>query len=292
MNLERKDITLIPTAKSGRCPACGETISWQRWVGGRFYCPNCAIGLRLRPAYFSVLYCVALVLVSLGVYALGFRGLGLLSIVVLALLPVYWLVIFINVRIFPVDLEATADVRGLLYGVPDDEADATPAVQPDEEHVEPAPVNGPTAVRSPLFEPIKQHPTIAGVFLAVGFGALVLSYVWSGATAVLYRLRPDLVETRHGPRGFDMRAELREDAVAFTNMSPEPWLCVASLGSVDTAYRASFSLAPNETRAIPYADFRPARATTTPVVMRTVAREQLRAECRGPAGRVHAGSLE
>jgi hypothetical protein len=73
----------------------------------------------LRPAYFKTLYCVALLLLYLGLSALSFRGYELQSVMVVLIVPVYWVVLFVTIRVVPVDLETTADVHGVLHGIND-----------------------------------------------------------------------------------------------------------------------------------------------------------------------------
>lgn len=57
------------------------------------------------------------------------------------------------------------------------------------------------------------------------------AYVFStAATAVVVRFWPGVVEIRSAGRGFPLRAELREEEIAFSNLSAEPWSCSIRIG--------------------------------------------------------------
>lgn len=150
----------------------------------------------------------------------------------------------------------------------------------------------PVALRESPFRQIEAPATVDGVLLKVGALALALYAAWAALTAVLLRVRPDLVETRRAPRGSALRAELREDAMVFTNISGVDWTCEIALGSApDSAFRTTFWLASQQTLEIPYTQLRPLSDTTESGVLRSVAREQLWAQCTDPSGRTHAGDL-
>jgi hypothetical protein len=285
----------VPEATPSKCPACGEKILQRRWAI-RFDCPGCHIGLRFRPVYFRVLYCMSLLLLWSGVDALGLRGYGHLAVVTLAAWPTYLLVLFLSLRMFPAALEATGDVRGLLYGP----ADMDPIQMSDRQA--PPPGSTPSthresneiskAARAPHFVQIVPEVSIAGVLLKVGAFVVVASIVWEAGAAILYQLKPSLVEIRNAPNGFLLRAALGEHAIDFTNLSSEDWACNIALGfGAETAFRASITLAPIETREVAYLDFLPRSVDVDAGVVRSVARDQLWAECRTPSGRSHSGFL-
>lgn len=104
MSVLRDDVPLIPAAKPGRCPNCGERVAWQQWMTVEFYGPSCRSGLSVRRAYFAVLYCVALILVFVAAQALGFRGTPHLALLLLCAYPIYWIVVWITIRLFAVDI--------------------------------------------------------------------------------------------------------------------------------------------------------------------------------------------
>jgi hypothetical protein len=95
-----------------KCPACNHDIPI---LAMSYACPLCNAGLRLRATYFRALRVVTLLMTGFMGYGAGFRGLTLLVIIALMALPVFVLVVLINVRLFPPDLEATGDYRSILY---------------------------------------------------------------------------------------------------------------------------------------------------------------------------------
>ncbi len=289
MSSERRKITLIPAARASTCPGCGALVSWQHRAAAGFYCPTCSIGLRLRPAYFALLYCIALFIVAVVVHALGFRGSGHLGLVMLALWPTYWLVLFVNLRIFPVDLEPTGDVRGLLYGEPSLANLSAAADDSVNQGLAHSPTDQPTSGRAPALHQIEGPSSLEGLGLKAGALAILVYVVWASVSAILFRVVPDLTETRNGPRGFPIRADLRKDVITFTNLSLEDWSCGVSLGS---GFRATFLVGANQTHEVRYAEFVPAFSATESHVVRSIARERIWAECAASSGLTHAGYLE
>ncbi len=110
-------ITLIRAALPVKCPSCGAEISWKDAGGGaQFLCPECGHGVHLRNGYFRVLYLLSALLTSLVAYAAGIRGDTLFWTVFIFLVPIYILLAFITMRLFPPAVESTGDYRGILYG--------------------------------------------------------------------------------------------------------------------------------------------------------------------------------
>jgi hypothetical protein len=136
--------------------------------------------------------------------------------------------------------------------------------------------------------------SIAEALITAGGLGLAVYFVCTAFVAVLYRVMPDLIETRRGPRGFEIHAELRRDAIAFTNASSQDWNCTAAIGyTIDTNFRTPpFPLGPGQTRVMQFVDVRPAGSTVEPSVLRAVARDQLEAMCIDPSGRSHWGFLK
>ena len=66
----------------------------------------------MRGSYFSSLYFVALVSITLGVYALvGFGGYDFLCVVGVAVMPVWFPMIFVTLRLFPLEIEETTAIE-------------------------------------------------------------------------------------------------------------------------------------------------------------------------------------
>jgi hypothetical protein len=287
-----EEITLIPAAKPGRCPVCHVPIPWHLWSSDRFYCPNCDALLRLRRSYFVALYGVTILLVYLGVYALGFRGMSSWSLVAIALLPAYWLVVFINLRIVPVDIEATFDFGAELHGRR--AAVGISIVDVEEDDRDWAPAEAPVAVdREPRLVVIKQPVSITGALVAALLIAFTGYHIWRATTVVINRARPDLLDSKRGPGTFDLRAELDADGIAFTNATHESWVCRVRLGFSVAASSSEFPLGPGDSRVLAYAEFRPqGPGVMEPFELREQARDYMQAQCRTKDGRTRGGPLD
>jgi predicted RNA-binding Zn-ribbon protein involved in translation (DUF1610 family) len=111
---------LLPEALPVVCASCGVPISW-RYADTEFSCPACGCGLRLRRRYFRALYLMSYALAMLIAYAIGFRDDALGAAGVLALLPVYFIVMTLNMRLFPPEVEISGEFRSILHpGEPQD----------------------------------------------------------------------------------------------------------------------------------------------------------------------------
>jgi hypothetical protein len=108
--------------------------------------------------------------------------------------------------------------------------------------------------------------------------------------AVLDRFIPPPAQTMNAQSGFPLRAALGQDAIAFTNMSEEDWMCEVALGS-SALVGAAFQLPSHETREIRYADFRPTLFMIRAAQLRSAAREELLARCTEPSGLFRSGLL-
>jgi len=288
-----EEITLIPAARPGRCPACHAPIPWYIWSTDRFFCPNCDTLLRLRKSYFLALYGVTILLVYLALYALGFRGSSSWSLLAIALLPAYWLVVFINLRIVPVDIEATPDFRVELYGKRAVVSNQLLSSE-EEEEADWAPIEAAVAVeREPRLVVIKQPVSITGALVAALLIAFAGYHIWTATTAVVNRVRPDLVDTKRGPGTFDLRAELDADGITFRNATDESWVCRVGLGFSIAASSSEFPLGPGESRVLTYAEFQQQGPSVMKLFeLREQAREYMQAQCRTKDGRTRGGPLD
>jgi hypothetical protein len=257
-----------------------------------FYCPSCGSGLSVRRAYFAILYCVALILLFIAAQALGFRGTPHLALVLICVYPTYWVVVWVTIRFFAVDLVETGDFHGVLY----DRADAGVSSGFEDDAARPGSEDGTNDGGSnavPRFQSFEPARSFDGTLLSVGGVAVAAYLVWSLGTALIYRLNPDSAETRYAPRGFALRAELRRDTVAFTNESSRGWVCEVSIGpTVGSGLRTSFPLGAQETRRIPYGDFRASLTGLQPDMLRSLARQGLWARCRDASSRSHFAALK
>jgi hypothetical protein len=95
-------LSLFPM-KPVRCPCCRLRIDGNHvWIHRS--CAACAAVFRIRRHYFWTTYVLAVV-VSLGLaFAIGNRGSALGSLAFLLLLPTFWGMLMINLRLFPADI--------------------------------------------------------------------------------------------------------------------------------------------------------------------------------------------
>ena len=283
---------MIPQPKPSTCPACGDEII-SRWITGgsfrqipvRVFCYHCGAALLVRRSYFSALYFVAMVGVALAAYAIGFGGYDFLVIVGFGVIPVWFLMAFVSLRLFPLELEeTTASESDLRYFLADRglsvEDGHIVASQADPEET---PVPGGEL----------GHIGHSGIFDGAVKVLLIAVYVFfisKGVIAVLDRFIPPADETLNAQEGFPLRAKLRPDTIAFTNMSDEHWKCQILLGS-SAQVGAEVQLPPHQTREIAYADFYPSRFMIRSAQLRHAARQELLATCSEPSGRFRSGLL-
>ena len=275
---------MIRAALPVTCPSCRAQISWRHVsLDVPFSCPGCGCGLRLYAAYFRVLHLIALVTITLTLYALGVRGDELLASAFLAVWPTRFLLVFVTVRLFPPDVEATGDVRGILYPVNPDDAHlaSEPPVVAEGEASSQAPSSlGPGR----MFTSRVEHRTLEGLVLRGGAIVLGLRAVWTAGKPLVHRVFPELGATMAGPRGFPVTLHISEDSLDFTNGAAEPWTCQVALG-VRSASISTFSLEPKQTRALSYRGFRGTGTQVDMAVVRRAARDRIMIDCREPSGR-------
>ena len=278
---------MIPQARSSTCPVCGGEIL-SRWITtdwfpgripSRVFCYNCGAALRVRRSYFSALYFVALVSMVLAAYAIGIGGYDFITVVGFGALPLAFLMVFLSLRLFPLELEeSTASDLEWLHFLADR------GLEPDygrEETLVPG--------RELKLEQIGG----SRIFDAVskfGLIALYAIFVSRAVIAVLDRVIPPAAEVMNAQEGFPLRAELRLDTIAFTNLSDENWKCEILLGS-SVHVGAALQLPSHQTREIAYADFRPSLFMIRSAELRSAARDELLASCTEPSGRFRSGLL-
>jgi hypothetical protein len=279
---------MIPGPKSSTCPACGgEIVShwilagpWPGRIPSRVFCYSCGAALLVRRSYFVSLYFVSLAIMILGAYAIGLGGYDFLAVVGFGVLPVCFLIVFLSLRLFPIELEeSTASHVELLHFLADrglrlDDGDREETLVPGREL---------------KLEQI-EGPRIFDAVARIGLIALYAFLISKAVIAVLDRVIPPAVEIMNAQEGFPLRAELRQDTIAFTNMSDEEWRCEILLGS-SAQVGAAFQLPSHQTREIAYADFRPSLLMIRSAQLRSAARKELLARCTEPSGLFRSGLL-
>jgi len=280
---------MIPEAKPSTCPACGGQIL-SRWivagsfplrVPSRILCYRCGAVLGVRRSYFFSLYFVALASMILGVYALGIGGYDFIAVVGLGVLPLWFLMIFLSLRLFPLELdESTATEVELLHFLADRGLELDYGGNREE-----IPVPGRELKLAQI-----GGSRIFDAAARVGLIALYAFFIAKGVIAVLDRIIPPAAQIMNAQEGFPLRAELRRDTIAFTNLSDEDWKCEIMLGST-ARVGAAFQVPSHQTREIAYADFRPSLFMIRSAQLRSAARDELLATCTEPSGRFRSGLL-
>lgn len=284
-----RKITLLRAAVPMRCPSCGAQIPWRRVTAQlEFACAECGHGMRLRDGYFRVLYILAMVVISLIAYAAGIRDEALFATAILGLWPTYFLLVFINMRLFPPDVEPTGDFRGILYGI-NQRNDAFTASDPPAETsvVRDIPTRAP-ADEDPrqMFKTGRDHRSLEEIVIRGAVIVMAGWLVWTAARPLIYRIAPELGATKSGPSVFPVTVHIGEETVDFTNGSTVPWICRAELG-FGKEYLSTFSIEPQHTRELSYLDFRSSGAQVDPAVSRRAARGKITMACAEPSGITH-----
>ena len=133
-----------------------------------------------------------------------------------------------------------------------------------------------------------------GVILAAFVAWILIGNVKSLGDSFAVWWNPEITQNKSAPPGFEMRAVIRPDVIVFTNSSIEAWTCEATIGfrwgGID-AYRASFTVAANESTLVDYRDFRPPNDHASVPALRLKARDRLDVQCAGKT-RTHFARLE
>lgn len=223
----------------------------------------------VRRSYAVSMYFVALVIAGGGLYALGLRGFSHLSLLLILILPTFWLVLSVTMRIISTELMG----GGFLHLTMDSEPHRLGRV--------------------PAFLFTNPGWTVESALL--GLGALVFGgyMLWAAADGVLYLVMPYDPQIRNAGDGFAMRAEIHRDRLTFTNLSLVGWECDATIGDgLPLTFKASAALPPGQTREIRYVDFRPRYFLAEPVQLRASALRGVWVECKEPSGLFHRAVLK
>lgn len=172
--------------KPVRCPSCRLRIDGQH-VWNRRSCPACGAVFRVRPFYFLSLYAIALV-VSAGIaFLMGNRDEALVSLAFLLLLPTFFVMAAVNVRLFPIDIAMVSP--GWSPG--DSEADQEieqeferlRTLDPVVGWVEHEPSTGgesdTTPGPLPLSTPRDPPLTLEGIAIAIALSALLAYHIYA-----------------------------------------------------------------------------------------------------------------
>jgi hypothetical protein len=170
--------------KPVRCPCCRLRIDGTHvWIQRN--CAACGALFTIRRAYFWTMYVLALV-VSMGIaFALGTRGTALSSLAILIVLPTFWGMLMINLRLFPVDIAIVRE--GWTPGDSDEDRELErdfemlrelDAVVGGAETEAPAPIHEESTDsarggRLPISTPKDPPVTFEGITIAVALTALI-----------------------------------------------------------------------------------------------------------------------
>ena len=91
-----------------RCPSCRLRIDGNHvWVQRN--CAACGAVFKVRRHYFWTMYVLALVVSGGVAFAIGNRGTALSSLAGLLVLPMFWGMLMINLRLFPADIKVVRE---------------------------------------------------------------------------------------------------------------------------------------------------------------------------------------
>jgi hypothetical protein len=207
----------------------------------------------------------------------------------LGILPSYFLVVFVTMRLFPPDAETTGDYRGILYGAHRG-TDEPPALEsPSSDGIEtdiptPAPVD--LKLPSPRFMEVPDHRSFEGVVLRIATILLIVFAAWMAARPLIYQILPEFGATKRGPAGFPMTVHIGQDALRFTNGSTEPWMCRAHLGFREKDL-ITFGVEPQKSHDVSYGELQALAGDVDVPFLRRAARERIALECAEPSGVTH-----
>jgi hypothetical protein len=258
------------------CPSCGSDISEQFNPRRDAYCPACGVGLAISFGPFRFLGLFAIVILGLVLFAAGLRGDQLLACVLLGSLPLRILMTRITAALFPVELVATGDVRGILHPLDPSRHDTVQA----------EPLNPQETSR---FLTVLNPPQgLEGWTIRVAFFGLLLFGAWQAVSPIVYDTFPSLTPTLHGPAGFPISAHVLGNAISFTNDSWVDWNCTARLWF--NGPTATFPIAANTSATISLSTFRdpdPSRPDDWPGAITSI-----NMQCLEPSGTMHDGVVD
>ena len=178
-------LNLFPM-KPVRCPSCHLRIDG-RHVWDNRNCAACGAIFKIRRHYFWTTYLLALIFSFAIAYAIGNRGTALNSLALLLVLPTFWGMVMINLRLFPTDIVLVHE--GWTPGDSEDdqelqrtfeslrELDAVISSEkpelPRAESIKSSPG------RLPLSTPRRRPISLEGIAIAIAFAALLLWHLYA-----------------------------------------------------------------------------------------------------------------
>ena len=206
-------------------------------------------------------------------------------------MPAWYVMALITARLFPPELETTADVRGILHPV----EPVRRAVEPTGGRrvavgraIDTAVSSSQESAYAP-FKVIDPPQSLEGWGLRVG-GILFLAAIgWFAIEPLVYTPQPTPDFTMHGPRGFPITANVLPGAIAFTNGSGAPLTCDATLW-VDGPH-AQFDIPAGSSRYLAFVRFLNPDGTELDV-KGGHATTRIRMTCREPSGLIHEGDVQ
>jgi hypothetical protein len=233
--------------------------------------------------YFRAIWISSLAVAAAVGYAAGMRGTQLEAFTAIAGFVFQFVVAFINLRLFPPDVEVTGDVRGILFDVPDEPASADGNIA----------INQPQSIdpQPPITTLQREWWSLEGIGIILAVSALGLWMLWSLISPAVYRALPELGAIRRGPRGFPVAVHIGQTDLAFTNSSPERWVCDAVLGRQQYT-SPTFTVEAGGTNRIPYAGFRDSTNRSGEDDLSAFARDTIRLRCTDESQRTHSLDLD
>ena len=178
-----------------RCPCC-RLRNDGRHIWAYRSCVGCGAQFRIRRLYFVTTYTLAVAFSFALAYAVGNRGAAFSSLAILLLLPTFWVVLAVNLWLFPTDVEliregwtpgeAEADrelerefesLRALDPVLRRGELEM-PALEPDESADE-------APGRLPLSIPREPPVTLEGIAIFVAVSVLLAYHVYTAVEPFL-----------------------------------------------------------------------------------------------------------
>jgi hypothetical protein len=172
-----------------RCPCCRLKIDGKH-VWDHRNCAVCRAEFTIRRRYLVTTYALAVFNSSGIAFAIGNRGTALASLAALLLLPTFWVMLAISLRLFPLDIEV---VRGGWTPSESDEdrelertfevlRELDPVVSGPEPEVQ-APMLAESRDgelgRLPLSAPVDAPVSLEGIVIAIAFAALLAWHLYA-----------------------------------------------------------------------------------------------------------------
>ena len=172
--------------KPVRCPCCRLRIDG-RHVWENRNCAACGAVFQIGRHTFWTTYVLTLVISGAISYAIGHRGTALASLAALLVLPTFWAMVTINLRLFPADIklvregwtpgdsEEDQELERLFESLREIDAVITPET-PELPRAEPT---GSLPGRSPLSTPPDRPISLEGIAIGIAIAALIAWHLYA-----------------------------------------------------------------------------------------------------------------